>query len=214
MNHPSSLRKPQTPSQFLELELKFLFSRTQAPSLREKILKLPGVSYEGRVYEKTSMLDNAEQRMNKEDARLRVRQISSQKGAPDCRIEFSYKRRLKAKGGIKEEEEIETSFSTEIEPFFKILEKMGYYLTTSYERYRETYQIGKTKITLDEFPFGYILEIEGERETIKKLCRLLQLKMKESYPLSCDDAYVELCRKNQKEPKPHILFDDPEMPQW
>lgn len=196
----------------LELELKFLISPAEISFLRKKILKIPNISYEGRFYEKTTMLDNNEQTMNKEDARLRVRQISNQKNSKNFQIEFSYKRRIKANGGIKEEEEIETSFAVDVDSFFRILNKMGYQITTSYERYREIYNAKDTKITLDEFPFGYILEIEGSKENIKKMCRFLDLNIKDSYPLSCDDAYVDLCEKNKIKPKDHILFDDPEMP--
>jgi adenylate cyclase class IV len=89
---------------------------------------------------------------------------------------------------------------------------MGYEITTSYERYRETYKTKDIKITLDEFPFGYILEIEGEEDSINKICDLLKLDREKSYPLSCDDVYVELCEKQNIKPKDHILFDDSEIP--
>ena len=197
-----------------ELESKFLISLARISFLRKKILKIPNISYGGRFYEKTTMLDNSEETMNKEDARLRVRQISDRKDSQKFQIEFSYKRRIKADGGIKREEEIESSFTTDIDSLFRILNKMGYQVTTSYERYRETYNIKDTKITLDEFPFGYILEVEGNEEDINKMCKFLSLNIRDSYPLSCDDVYVDLCKKNKIKPKDHILFDDPKMPQF
>jgi len=196
----------------LELEIKFLIGLDDIFTIREKILKITGIFYEGKVYEKTTMLDNLVGQMQKEDARLRVRQISEQKNSENQKIEFSYKRRIKASGGIKEEEEIETAFTADINLFFQIINKMGYKITTSYERYRETYKDSDVKITLDEFPFGYILEIEGEKDKIKNICKFLHLNMSKSYPLSCDDVYVELCKKQGIQPQNHILFDDLKMP--
>lgn len=196
----------------VELEIKFLFNPTRASLIRKKILKIKNISYEGRFYEKATMLDNAERAMNKEDARLRVKEIKNEQNSRDSRIEFSYKRRIQANGGIKKEEEIETSFISDADSFFKILNKMGYQITTSYERYREIYTVNNSKITLDEFPFGYILEIEGEEKEIKKISKLLNLKISNSYPLSCDDVYVDLCKREKITPKDHILFNDSEMP--
>ncbi len=212
--HLFSLNEPEPKTDDnLELEIKFLFNSSDVFKIKEKILEIPEIFYEGKVYEKTTMLDNKEKIMDKVDARLRVRQISQQKGDQDSKIEFSYKRRVKADGGIKREEEIETAFIADINSFFHILNKMGYEITTSYERYREIYKIRGVKITIDEFPFGYILEIEGSEKNINKICKLLKLRKEKSYALSCDDIYVELCEKKNIKPKNHILFNDPEMPQ-
>jgi adenylate cyclase class IV len=198
----------------LELEIKFLISPKDISALKEKVLKIPTIFYEGRVYEKTTMLDNFDGLMQKDDARLRVREIKENKEDKysKSKIEFSYKRRIKADGGIKQEEEIENSFIADAASFFQILNKMGYKITTGYERYRETYKTQDIKITLDEFPFGYILEIESVEKNINKICDFLNLDKQKSYPLSCDDVYVELCEKKGIKPKDHILFDDPEMP--
>lgn len=196
----------------LELEIKFLLTTNEAAAQRETILKLPDVFFEGRAYEKTTMLDNSFGQMQREDARLRVREIRKKKDDTISKIEFSYKKRLRADGGIKQEEEIETAFATDVGSFLGILNKMGYVITTSYERYRETYRTLDAKITLDEFPFGYVLEIEGGERSIEGICKELGLAPSKSYPLSCDDAYVELCEKKGTKPKDHILFDDPEMP--
>ena len=196
----------------IELEIKFLVNQNNVFKIREKIMKIPGIFFEGKVYEKTTMLDNLDWQMQKEDARLRVRQISEQKNSEDSKIEFSYKRRIKADGGIKKEEEIETAFTADINSFFQILNKIGYQITTSYERYRETYRVNNIKITLDEFPFGYILEIEGKENDIKDICNFLHFDILKAYPLSCDDVYIELCQKQGIKPKDHILFEDFEMP--
>jgi len=196
----------------IESEIKFLISTGRVPKIKEKILAIPDISFRGRFYEKVTMYDNADKVMDREDARLRVKQISTEKDRPESKVEFSYKRRIKADGGIKQEEEVETNFETDIASFVKIINKMGFQPTTSYERYRETYLTRNIKITLDQFPFGYILEIEGNEDEIEKVCDLLGLDFKKSYPLSCDDAYVDLCKKKNLKPKDHILFTDSKMP--
>jgi len=196
-----------------ELEIKFLLNREKAGLLRRKILSLPGIHDKGKMYEKMTMFDTPDRFLDKEDARLRVRQVSSQKESDDVKIEFSYKRRIKATGGIKKEEEIETNFQADFLNFYAILKKMNYHPISSYERFRETYWHDSLKITLDEFPFGYILEIEGGEKEIEEFCKILNLKSSQSYPLSCDDAYVDLCKEKKTELKDHILFDDIKMPQ-
>jgi len=196
----------------IESEIKFLISSDKASRIREDILNISKISSKGKFYEKVTMYDNISKLMDKEDARLRIKQVSVEKDRFESKVEFSYKRRIKADGGIKREEEVETIFETNITSFVKIINKMGYYPITSYERYRETYLIRDIKITLDQFPFGYILEIEGEENKIKETCDLLGLDTKKSYPSSCDDVYVDLCKKKNLKPKDHILFDDSEMP--
>jgi len=190
----------------IEKEIKFLFSREEIKSVISKLSDEKGE----RVYEKTTMIDNKESSMQIEDARLRVREIKKE----DQKIlEFSYKRRIPHEGGVvKKEEEIEVAFHTDPALFMTILEKMGFVPVSSYERFRTTYVIYNTKTTLDEFPFGWILEIEGEEDNIDKVIKKLGLKKGNSTLESCDDVYDRLCKESGSTPKKDILFDDQSMP--
>ena len=214
INFKKNIGVKEKPIKNIELEIKFLINSNAIFEIRNKISKIPGIIYKNRVYEKTTMFDNSIKCMQKEDARLRVKEIKEQKNNKEkkSQIKFSYKRRIKADGGIKQEEEIESDFETDFDSFSQILNKMGYEITTSYERYRETYLLNDIQITLDEFPFGYVLEIEGNELRINKICEILELDKNKSYPLSCDDVYVELCEKEKIKAKNHILFNDSEMP--
>lgn len=194
----------------IEVEIKFLLSNKGVKQLEKKIASLTGAKSRGRVYERTIMFDNDHGRMQKEDARLRVRQLGNDSKVSG--IEFAYKRRLKADGPIKKEEEIEIGFSADSNQFMRILEKMGYLRTTSYERYRTTYVYKNLKITFDDFPFGLILEIEGAEKSIKSLCVQLNLKIDESTLESCDDVYDRLCRQKGIKIRNHIEFSDKTMP--
>jgi adenylate cyclase class IV len=199
-------------TEHIEVEIKFLLANTEARRIQSAVEALQNIQSTGRVYEKTMMFDNEHCRMQKEDARLRVRQIG------DCvdasKIEFAYKRRLPVDGRMKKEEEIEVAFETDPKQLVTILGKMGYVMTTSYERYRSTYLHNElnVKITFDEFPFGYILEIEGHEEDIKTLCTKLGLDIEASTLESCDDVYDRLCRERGIVVQNHIAFSDSTMP--
>lgn len=49
-----------------------------------------------------------------------------------------------------------------------ILEKLGFMVTASYEKYRSTFSLANTEIVLDELPFGNFVEIEGLPEDIQQ----------------------------------------------
>jgi adenylate cyclase class IV len=195
----------------IEAEMKFLLSAEGADAAALAVAALPGVESRGRVYEKTMMFDDATGRMRAEDARLRLRLVGTL-GPAGQAVEFSYKRRLGNDGGIKLEEEIETSFVTDVEVFIAILGKMGYRQVTSYERFRATFVGGGVKATLDEFPFGPMLELEGSRNDIRDFCSRLNLDEGDCSLESCDSVYHRLCREAGVVPKDHIRFDDSEMP--
>ncbi|MBI2099286.1 nucleoside monophosphate kinase [Candidatus Uhrbacteria bacterium] len=197
----------------IEVEIKFALTVSQAIAIRTMLSEMPGASFRGKRYEKTSNFDNEESRMKEDDARLRVREISRSPEDERKKIEFCYKRRLSV-DGIKKEEEIESDFESDPERLMSIIKKMGYELVDGYERFRETFLLRDVKITIDEFPFGYLLEIEGRESEILELSRYLNLDPMNAYKLSCDDFYVELCRKKGVKPKPFIAFDDMEMPKY
>lgn len=203
-----------TKKTFLEIEKKFIIPCREVQSLRKRLLEFENSKALGKKYEKTIMFDNAKKSMESQDARLRVRIISNRKGDKEQKIEFCFKKRLSADKGLKKEEEIEVNFIANAELFVEILKRMDYKETTVYERYRETFEIDTLKITLDEFPYGHLLEIEGDEINIQKVNQQLGIKDTQLYALSCDDLYEELCRKENKIPSPNILFDDQKMPKF
>jgi len=69
----------------IELEIKFLISPDKVSRIRENILSIPKISFRGKFYEKVIMYDNTDKLMDKEDARLRVKQISVEKDNPESK---------------------------------------------------------------------------------------------------------------------------------
>jgi len=195
-----------------EIEIKYKILSTNLDKIKNLLAKYES---KGRKYENNIMFDNEQKTMYSVDARLRVRLISETREAKDKHIELTYKRRLSVENGIKKEEEIEVEFDTNASDFLEILNKMGYHRTTSYERYRETFVTpNHIKVTFDEFPYGIVLEIEGEESSLIELEKELELSDLGRYALSCDDLYRELCEKEGKNHKQDISFDDADMPKY
>ncbi len=195
-----------------EIEIKYKIHSAEIQTINNL---LSGFRSLGKSFEYNIMFDNEQKTMDSVDARLRVRLISETRESQDKQIQLTYKRRLSVENGIKREEEVEVEFKTNADAFIKILNKMGYKRTTSYERYRETFiTTNHIKITLDEFPYGAVLEIEGTEEKLLVLERKLGLHKSNRFALSCDDLYHELCINEGIKPKKDIMFDDKEMPKY
>ena len=85
----------------------------------------------------------------------------------------------------------------------------------TYERYRTTFSNEEIEIVLDEYPFGLALEIEAKKnidnpeKIINKYITLLNLKYEDSYKLSWDDKYEQLCKEQKMEKFSKVLFDKP-----
>jgi predicted adenylyl cyclase CyaB len=183
-----------------EIELKFLISDYH--KVFHRILSIG--EHEKTAYELTVMYDNDKKTLYKEDSRLRLRKIIDLKDDRES-CELSYKK-PKTREGIKIEEEIEVETSS-FKDSEEILARLGYRSVSSYERIRDTFRVNTCKVTLDNFPFGYILEIEGDEENIKNVAKRLNFNLKDNTTKSCDDIYAEICKTNHKEAKKDILFE-------
>ena len=65
-----------------------------------------------------------------------------------------------------------------------ILEKLGFVISASYEKYRSKYSLADAEIVLDELPFGNFVEIEAVREDIAPLIERLELSLAPRLPFS------------------------------
>ena len=88
----------------------------------------------------------------------------------------------------------------------------------SYERYRTNYVNDNIIISVDEYPFGIALEIEAKTSTnqesiIDEYIKLLDLNYEDSFRLSWDDKYEELCKEQNITQVNDILFSCTDMPQ-
>lgn len=80
---------------------------------------------------------------------------------------LTYKEKLETQGEYKQQIEFETKIG-DVEAMESIIERLGYKLSAVYEKHRKAWHFGKTEIVLDELPFGYYMEIEGDIEAIER----------------------------------------------
>jgi adenylate cyclase class 2 len=155
-----------------EIELKF-FVKDYNKTINTV---LPIAKFKKSAYEITIMYDDSNKTLFKDDARLRLRRIVNLKNKEET-CELSYKK-PKTREGIKVEEEDEVKVSSFVE-MKNILEKQGFSVVSSYERIRDTFESDDCKITVDSFPFGELLEIEGEVNKIKNIAEKLGFDLKD-----------------------------------
>ncbi|HXH26355.1 MAG TPA: hypothetical protein VNG90_00505 [Candidatus Acidoferrum sp.] len=213
----------------IEKEARFYFPHSELTQLIFRLKKLVEYSYSN--HEVTIMYDNPNPDFSfytpSIDGRLRLRHThpihdprfgQSQPRKVGCMV--TWKRRLpnQQAPGIRHEEEIEFSVnSSEAAAVTALLENVLHCKrVSSYERRRHFFHCNHIEATLDEFPYGLMLEFElkdTEDEVI--LMQTLAdfgLDAKGSSSLSCDDKYFELCQKKSITIKPDIVFSDTTMP--
>ncbi|MBE9530044.1 MAG: class IV adenylate cyclase [Proteobacteria bacterium] len=151
----------------LEIEVKFYLS--DMDRIRDRIIELGAVSM-GRIFETNIRFDDADNRLIQKKSLLRLRQdkksILTFKSEPLFNDDqFKILREL----------EVEVSdFNT----MKHILESLGFREEQVYEKWRETFILNRTHLCLDTMPYGNFLEIEGQKEDIKKLASQIGLKWK------------------------------------
>lgn len=80
---------------------------------------------------------------------------------------LTYKEKVASENDFKHQIEFETIVS-DVDATESIIEKLGYTLSVIYEKHRKAWHLGKVEVVLDELPFGYYMEIEGEINAILK----------------------------------------------
>ncbi len=200
----------------MEYEIRYYKPLEEIKVVIEKLNEIKELNKSLRTYEKTTQYNHCDKRFNfysKEiDGRFRIR-VSKNENTSKCKI--SWKRRLnKLNNNINAEEEKEININIEEYDnlIFLIENAMKFDLIESYERYRTTYSNKDIEIAVDEYPFGIALEIESKTEinpekNIEYWLNVLNLKKEESYNLSWDDKYKELCDEQNITCYKDVTFD-------
>ncbi len=181
----------------IEIELKFLLKEETPEGFAKKFKNILGGTK--RVYQKTVMFDNEQGLMQVTNGRIRLRQT-------DGRVTLSYKRPI-PNGNIKKEIEWEVDVG-DWRSMENILTALGFKETTSYEKYRSTYQYNNVKIEMDEYPFANFVEIEGKEDKIKETAQMLGFDLRDNLVDSCDTLFTKWRLQKQLPIKLHMRFDD------
>jgi adenylate cyclase class 2 len=163
----------------MEIEVKV---KLKSPSRLRSLLKSAGATFKGRALEKNWLYDYPDRTLSRTDRLLRVRE--------DRRVRLTFKGpRLESE--YKEREEIEFEFP-DISSAGSLLHSIGFVKWFYYEKVRETWELDRCKITIDELPeLGLFAEIEGpSREEIAATVK--KLKLPRRYVA---ETYVELLQE-------------------
>ena len=159
----------------MEIEAKFYLAHLE--NIRERLIAHGALLKIDRLFERNLRFDTPDRELAGKKHVLRLRQ--------DNRATLTFKR---PRGQVETREEFEIEID-DFESGRKILEALGYTVTTLYEKYRETYQIDSIQVMLDELPFGCFVEIEGPSiEAIRQMSDQLELPWERRVQAS----YVEL----------------------
>ena len=121
-----------------------------------------------RVFERNIRYENEDASLANNGIVLRLRQ--------DSRVRLTYKEPMLAQASTGTISRVE--FETEVSDFdtmHTILNRLGFHQSLIYEKYRTTYHWQDAEIVLDEMPYGYFIEIEGDAETINQIVDQLGL---------------------------------------
>ena len=206
----------------MEYEVRFYYSSKKIEEIINKLKSFKELNQGLRTYEKTIQYNHCDPRYNfysKEiDGRFRFR-VSSNENESKCKL--SWKRRLPSTQATEVNKEEEKEFNVQydqLDNFLFIVENvMHFTVVESYERYRTIFYNDDIEISVDEYPFGLALEIENKsveknpEEVVKEWVLKLGLDINNSYRLSWDDKYEELCKKQNVTRYSEVTFDK-EMP--
>jgi len=176
----------------LETELK-LRVESHEP-VRERLRSL-GATFLGCVVESNTIFDHPDGSLRQRGCGLRIRQAVATEGG-ECRTTLTAKGpRLKGKMKSREEQEVRVDDGNTAARMLGIL---GFVPILRYKKRRESWQLDRCRIELDEPPHvGLYIEIEGpDEKTIKAARKSLGLKDAKKQQASYVRMLLTYCKEH------------------
>ena len=158
-----------------EVEIKYRLPDAAAHDRLRASLAALGARRGGAGHEENRIYADADGRPETDGGVLRLRIVD---GGPDGKL--TYKGPARYDGGVKSRREVEIRVH-DATGVHEILTALGYRVSVTYEKDRETWRLGETEVALDRLAFGIFCELEGPADEITALAQRLDL----------DDAHVE-----------------------
>lgn len=146
----------------IEIEKKYQIDKKKLVELTARLAEL-GATFSYETFE-----ENYLHRGGLLDGRMAVLRVRK----TDERTLLTYKEKVGVENDFKHQIEFETEVS-DVGATESIIEKLGYKLSVVYEKHRKSWHLNNVEVVLDELPFGYYMEIEGEVEDILAAEKLL-----------------------------------------
>lgn len=172
----------------IEIEAKFNVDRLV--DFRQKVIDRGGRVLIPRGLERNLRFDNPQGEFTASHQVLRLR--------VDHRVTLTYK--YSQSPNVREEIEFEIDDFHAAKAF---LEALGYQVFFIYEKYRETFTLGRVKVMLDELPYGLFVEIEGSTQMdVQDAAEVLELSWENRIPSSYHTLFESICKRH------HLTFRD------
>jgi adenylate cyclase class 2 len=155
----------------IETEKKYRLDKKRLVELSAKLAEL-GAEFIGETFEENYL--HRGQVLDDRNAMLRLRKTGSL-------TLLTYKEKYREQADFKHKIEFETEVA-DVMATENIIEKLGYKLSVVYEKHRKTFHLGAVEVVLDELPFGFFMEIEGETNEIERAEKLLEIRDLEPEP--------------------------------
>jgi adenylate cyclase class 2 len=149
----------------MEIEKKYRLTAERAVRLRARLGELAGGAARGVEFEENMIYAGAG--LGAGLRTLRLRRVAG-------RALLTLKEREPSADAIKRQHEEETEVA-DAAALDAILCALGYTHALVYEKRRETWHLDTVEVVIDELPFGWFAEIEGETEAILAAERRLDL---------------------------------------
>jgi adenylate cyclase class 2 len=180
----------------VEIEVKFYLSDTE--SVREDILAM-GAHASGRVFEINIRFEDEKKTFKGRGILLRLRKDNG------IRLTF------KAPPPVQDKDfKIHQELEVQVDDFHvcqRILDGLGFHAEQTYEKWRETFTLGETKLLVDAMPYGTFLEIEGDKSEIRRIADQLGFRWEERILLNYLEIF-ESIRRREDLPFYDITFDN------
>ncbi len=180
----------------VEIEVKFFLPEVN--SVRDRILAIGGFGC-GRVFETNIRFEDGAKSLKDRGMLLRLRK--------DDRVWLTHKSPpADPDRDFKIHRELEVRVS-DFDACHAILEGIGFHQEQTYEKWRETFVLGETKLLVDTMPYGEFLEIEGQKSDIRSISDRLGLKWEERILLNYLEIF-EIIQREEALPFCDITFDN------
>ncbi|PYS48611.1 MAG: class IV adenylate cyclase [Acidobacteria bacterium] len=142
----------------IEVEKKYRLTREQREELVRRLSE-SGATSEGEEFEENTLYSGGGLDLSKQV--LRLRRVGR-------RAILTYKERYESSSAIKRQREDETEVK-DAEAISAILDALGFKPALVYEKRRATWRLANAEVVVDELPFGFFAEIEGEEKSIREV---------------------------------------------
>lgn len=208
----------------IETEIRFLYSLSEENKILSYLNKFQELTYKGCFDETTIQYNHPMKEYNyysKEiDARFRVR---TTKNNEIKKTMITYKRRgenfLNEEINSEEEVEVSIDYKDTDNLLYLLKDVLHMELVESYSRRRHVYSNEDIEVVVDIYPFMIAIEVENKsinkdpKAVVLYYLNLLGFNLKDSYRLSWDDKYEELC-KEQSIKQENIVDNTKQMPKY